>query len=132
MRGSAPQHLRDVGHPGSAAASLMEDDAAQGIALAAEPHDGAEHDHLGADEEITIRKFVELIAEATGLTGEIRQDPTKPDGPPRCALDMGRAGGLFGFEARTSFGSGLGQTVEAHSLTQRRAAETSTVAPASQ
>ncbi|HEY5483849.1 MAG TPA: NAD-dependent epimerase/dehydratase family protein [Propionibacteriaceae bacterium] len=131
-RGSGPQDIKRWGTGSASREVLFVEDAAQVIVLAAEPHDGAEPERLGAGEEITIRKFVELIAEAAGLTGEIRQDPTKPDGPPRCALDMGRAGELFGFEARTSFGGGLGRTVEAHSLTQRRAAETKTVAPASE
>ena len=38
-------------------------------------------------EEITIRELVELIAEVTGFTGEIRWDASKPDGQPRRALD---------------------------------------------
>ena len=66
---------------------------------------------MGTGQEITIRELVELIVEVTGFTGEVRWDPTKPDGQPRRALDTSRARERFGFEANTSFESGLRQTV---------------------
>jgi GDP-L-fucose synthase len=53
-----------------------------------------------------------LIAKLTGFTGEIRWDPSKPDGQPRRCLDTSRAQKEFGFTAKTSFEVGLKQTVE--------------------
>jgi GDP-L-fucose synthase len=100
---------------GTGAASrefLYVDDAAEGIVLAAERYDGAEPVNLGVGHEITIRELIELITRLTGFTGEIRWDPSKPDGQPRRALDTSRARELFGFEARTSFEDGLRRTVE--------------------
>ncbi len=88
------------------------DDAAEGIVLAAERYDGAEPVNLGAGAEITIRELVELIAEATGFTGEIRWDPTKPDGQPRRALDTSRARERFGFGARTPLEDGIDRTID--------------------
>ena len=91
---------------------LYVDDAAEGIVLAAERYDGAEPVNLGAGQEITIRELVELIAQLTGFTGEIRWDATKPDGQPRRALDTRRAREPFGFAARVPFEVGLKATVD--------------------
>jgi GDP-L-fucose synthase len=62
--------------------------------------------------EITIRELVTLVAELTGFSGELRWDPTKPDGQPRRVLDTTRARDLFGFTAQTSFDEGLRRTIE--------------------
>jgi GDP-L-fucose synthase len=121
---SGADHI-DVWGTGSASREfLYVDDAAEGIALAAEHYHGAEPVNLGVGSEITIRELVALIAVLTGFAGEIRWDPTKPDGQPRRTLDTSRARALFGFEARTSFRDGLSRTVEAYRFKQRRAAST--------
>jgi len=86
-------------------------DAAEGIALAAERYNGDEPVNLGSGFEISIRDLVSLIAELTGFTGEIRYDPTKPNGQPRRQLDVSRARDYFGFQAHTSFRDGLRETI---------------------
>jgi len=91
---------------------LYVDDAAEGIALAAERYDGPEPVNLGVGREITIRELVQLIAKLTGFAGEIRWDRSKPDGQPRRALDTSRARDWFGFEAHTPFEEGLRHTIE--------------------
>ena len=103
----------DVWGTGSASREfLYVDDAAEGIVLGAERYDGADPVNLGVGREITIRELVELIAGLTRFEGEIRWDPTKPDGQPRRALDTSRARERFGFVARTSFEDGLRSTIE--------------------
>ena len=84
----------------------------KGIVLGAERYDGAEPVNLGVGHEITIRDLVELIARLTRFEGEIRWDPTKPDGQPRRALDTSRARERFGFVATTSFEDGLRRTID--------------------
>jgi GDP-L-fucose synthase len=91
---------------------LYVDDAAEGIVLAADRYDGAEPVNLGVGREITIKELVELIVRLTEFRGEVRWDPTKPDGQPRRALDTSRAKREFGFEAQTSFEDGLRTTIE--------------------
>jgi GDP-L-fucose synthase len=91
---------------------LYVDDAARAIVLAAERYDGREPVNLGVGSEITIRNLTELIARLTGFGGEIRWDPSKPDGQPRRALDTSRAREAFGFVAGTSFEDGLRTTIE--------------------
>jgi GDP-L-fucose synthase len=90
---------------------LYVDDAARGIVLAAERYDGADPVNLGVGSEITIRDLVETIVRLTGFAGEIRWDPTKPDGQPRRALDTSRARSEFGFRAATAFDEGLRNTI---------------------
>jgi GDP-L-fucose synthase len=86
-------------------------DAAEGIVLAAERYDGREPVNLGVGSEITIHDLVALIVGLTGFQGEIRWDPSKPDGQPRRALDTSRARERFGFEAHTPFEDGLRATI---------------------
>ncbi|MCK9298383.1 MAG: GDP-L-fucose synthase [Methanoculleus sp.] len=99
---------------GTGAASrefLYVDDAAKGIALAAERYDKPDPVNLGAGFEITIRDLATLIADLTGFTGEIVWDTTKPDGQPRRCLDVSRAEREFGFRAKTGFEDGLRATI---------------------
>jgi GDP-L-fucose synthase len=91
---------------------LYVEDAARGIVLAAERYDGREPVNLGVGSEITIRSLTELIARLTNFGGEIRWDPSKPDGQPRRALDTSRARESFGFVAGTSFEDGLRGTID--------------------
>ena len=117
---------RDVVVWGTGSASrefLYVDDAARGIVAAAERYDGAEPVNLGSGEEILIRDLAGRIANAVGFTGELRWDPTKPDGQPRRQLDTSRAYKLFGFRAETPFDEGLRRTVDWY-LAHREEAET--------
>jgi GDP-L-fucose synthase len=94
---------------------LFVDDAAEGIALAAELYDDPDPVNLGVGREITIRELVALTARLAGFSGEVRWDASKPDGQPRRALDTSRARDRFGFVAGTSFEEGLRRTIEWYS-----------------
>ena len=91
---------------------LYVEDAAKGICRAADRYSGAEPVNLGAGFEITIRDLAETIASLMGFRGEIRWDPSKPDGQPRRCLDTTRAAQLFGFRAETRFEDGLRRTID--------------------
>jgi nucleoside-diphosphate-sugar epimerase len=91
---------------------LYVEDAARGIVLAAERYEGREPVNLGVGSEITIRSLTELIVRLTGFQGEVRWDPSKPDGQPRRALDTSRARERFAFVAGTSFEDGLRATID--------------------
>lgn len=91
---------------------LYVEDAASGIVTAAEKMDDPTPINLGTNFEITIRNLVELIAKLTGFTGEIRWDPTKPDGQPRRCLDTERAFQLMQWRAKMPFEEGLKRTIE--------------------
>ncbi len=90
---------------------LYVDDAAEGIAAAAESYGGGEPVNLGSGEEIAIRDLAALVAAETGYRGAIRWDASKPNGQPRRRLDVSRAERLFGFRAATPLREGLARTV---------------------
>ncbi len=90
---------------------LYVEDAARGIRMATERYDGAEPVNLGAGFEITIQDLAELLSRLMDFTGEIRWDPTRPDGQPRRRLDTSRAERLFGFRAEVGFEEGLRRTI---------------------
>lgn len=90
---------------------LYVDDAAEGILLAAEHYNDSEPVNLGSGMEISIKDLVETIAKATGFTGKLVWDTSKPNGQPRRCLDVTRAKEWFGFEAQMPFDEGLKRTV---------------------
>lgn len=100
---------------GTGAASrefLYVEDAAEGIVLATERYSDPEPVNLGTGEEIRIRDLALKIQRLTGFDGEIRWDPSKPDGQPRRQLNTDRARERFGFRARTPFHEGLEKTTQ--------------------
>ncbi|MFA5192410.1 MAG: GDP-L-fucose synthase [Verrucomicrobiia bacterium] len=86
-------------------------DCAEGILLAAERYNKPDPVNLGSGNEISIKQLTEQIVRLTRFTGEIRWDPTKPDGQPRRQLDTQRARREFGFSASTQFETGLTETI---------------------
>ena len=88
------------------------DDAARGIALAAERYDKPEPVNIGSGIEISISRLVEIITKLTGFEGTVNWDASKPDGQPRRCLDVSRARQEFGFEAEMDFEEGLRRTVD--------------------
>ena len=91
---------------------LYVEDAAAAIVLAAEVHVGTEPINLGNDREVTIRETVETIARLVGYEGELRWDPSKPDGQPRRRVDPSRAEDVLGWRAQMPFEDGMRQTID--------------------
>lgn len=87
-------------------------DAAEGILLAAEKHDGPEPINLGSGHEVSIGDLARLVGQVVGYEGRLTFDPTKPNGQPRRRLDTTRAERLLGFRARRSLEEGLRETVD--------------------
>lgn len=108
---SGADHIEAWGTGAASREFIYVDDAARGIVLGAEKLNDSEPVNLGVGQEITIRELTELIARLVGFKGEIRWDPTKPDGQPRRALDTSRARQQLGFEADTDFETGLRTTI---------------------
>ena len=105
------EHIECWGTGSASREFIYAPDAAEGIVLATEKYNGPEPVNIGAGSEITIKDLVEKIAKLTGFEGEIRWDPSKPDGQPRRCLDTSRAEEYFGFEAQTDFDTGLKATI---------------------
>lgn len=62
--------------------------------------------NIGGGTEVSILKLAQQVADIAGYTGEIRTDPTKPDGVPRKLLDNSRMAAL-GWQAKVSLDEGL-------------------------
>ena len=91
---------------------LYVEDAAEGLALAAERYDKPDPVNLGSGMEISIRDLAVTIAGITGFAGRIVWDTAQPNGQPRRCLDVSRAEREFGFRAATPFDAGLRNTIE--------------------
>ena len=77
---------------------IFVEDAAEGIALAAEKYDKSEPVNLGSGYEISIRALAEMITELMGFEGDIVWDTSKPCGQPRRLFDNSMAKREFGFK----------------------------------
>ena len=66
--------------------------------------------NVGTGIDITIHELAEAVAKATGFTGNINWDSTKPDGTPKKQLDVSRLTKL-GWRARIPLAQGLEETV---------------------
>jgi GDP-L-fucose synthase len=91
---------------------LYVEDAAEGIVLGSEGYNQAGPVNLGSGREVSIKELAETIKELTGFSGELKWDPTKPDGQPRRMLDTTKAKELFGFEAQMELEEGLRRTID--------------------
>ncbi|MEM7145918.1 MAG: GDP-L-fucose synthase [Verrucomicrobiota bacterium] len=67
---------------------LHVDDLAKGCFHVMGVEDPPDWVNVGTEEDLTILELAALIAEAVGFEGEIRTDPSKPDGTPQKLMDV--------------------------------------------
>ncbi|MEX1663664.1 GDP-L-fucose synthase family protein [Thioclava sp. 15-R06ZXC-3] len=67
------------------------------------------HINVGSGSDVTIRELAETVANATGFTGKISFDATKPDGTPRKLMDVSRLARL-GWTAKIGLQEGIRET----------------------
>ena len=91
---------------------LYVEDAAEGIAAAAERYEGADPVNLGSGEEISMKTLAETIRTLTGFPGEIVWDTSQPNGQPRRKLDTSRALDRFGWKSTPPLAEGLRRTLD--------------------
>ena len=90
---------------------LHVDDLAKAVAVLLAKYDSDSHINIGSGEDVTIKDLATSIAMATGFTGEIKWDASKPDGTPRKVMDVSRIKAL-GWKPEISLQDGITQTVE--------------------
>jgi len=88
---------------------LHVDDLADACLFLMERHDDPAIVNVGTGEEVTIAELARLVREVVGFEGELRFDPSKPDGTPRKLLDVSRLRGL-GWVAKIGLREGLETT----------------------
>ena len=69
-------------------------------------YSGNETVNAGTGKELSIRELTELVAKTVGYEGEIRWDPSKPNGTPRKLLDVSKAAAL-GWTYKTELEEGI-------------------------
>jgi GDP-L-fucose synthase len=69
------------------------------------------HINVGTGTDISIADLAALVAKATGYTGKITQDPTKPDGTMQKLMDVSRLA-TMGWRARIGLEQGVHETYQ--------------------
>lgn len=67
--------------------------------------------NIGSEEDISIKDLAFLIKDIMGYNGELKFDPSKPDGMPKKLLDSSKAADL-GWKAKTGLRDGLKSTID--------------------
>ena len=73
---------------------LYVDDLAELCVFLMNNYSGNETVNAGTGKELTIKELTELVADVIGYRGEIKWDPSKPNGTPRKLLDVSKATAL--------------------------------------
>lgn len=90
---------------------LYVDDLAEAVVYLMNTYSGSKILNIGVGSDSTIHDLALLIKKIVGYEGELRQDPTKPDGMKQKLLDITRVS-RAGWRAKTSLEDGIRQTVE--------------------
>lgn len=85
---------------------LHVDDLANALVMLMQDYSGSEMINIGSGDEASIADLAKLISDVVGYQGQIRFDPSKPDGTPRKRLDSSLLGTL-GWAPRIDLASGL-------------------------
>ncbi len=67
------------------------------------------HINVGSGTDVTILELAQMVAQVAGYKGEIRTDPSKPDGTPRKLMDVSRLKRL-GWTASITLEQGIADT----------------------
>lgn len=89
---------------------LYVEDAAEGM-LAMARWARPEPLNIGTGREVSVADLAREVARATGFSGPIRFDDSKPDGQPRKVMDCSKAAAALEWTANTSLTDGLARTV---------------------
>jgi GDP-L-fucose synthase len=88
---------------------LHVDDLAQAACFAMEHYEDDAPLNVGVGEDLSIAELAGIVARVVGFSGEMRFDPSKPDGTPRKLLDVSRIQAL-GWRASIPLEEGIAST----------------------
>ena len=91
---------------------LHVDDGAEAMVRGLNAPDSLDPINIGVGKGISILELAQLIGGFVGYQGEIRLDPTKPDGAPHKTVDGTRGGQLLGWTPLTRLSIGVKDTVQ--------------------
>jgi GDP-L-fucose synthase len=85
---------------------LFSEDLGDACVFVMQHYNDSEIINIGSGTEVTIKELAELVKQTVGYEGELRLDPSKPDGTPRKLLDVSKLKTL-GWEYATTLEEGL-------------------------
>jgi GDP-L-fucose synthase len=88
---------------------LHVDDLADALVFLAKRYSDETTINIGSGEEVTIAELARAIARTVGLEGDLAFDASKPDGPARKLVDVGKLNAL-GWKSSISLEAGLAST----------------------
>jgi GDP-L-fucose synthase len=88
---------------------LHVDDLAHAALFLLENYDSGETINIGVGQDLSILELATLVGETVGFTGELVQDPSKPDGTPQKLLDVSRLTTL-GWQSTIELPDGIAST----------------------
>lgn len=91
---------------------LHVDDCADALTQLLKTYSDAEPVNVGSGEDLTIRELAELVCQAVGFEGEIKLDPSKPDGTPRKLMSAARLQAM-GWSPRIGLKDGIADAYRA-------------------
>lgn len=94
---------------------LYADDLGRAVLHLLDRYDGDSWVNVGVGTDISIQGLAEIVAEVAGFEGQIRYDPSRPDGTPRKLLDVSRIRAL-GWRAQISLHEGIKSTYRSYAL----------------
>lgn len=89
---------------------LHVDDMAAATVYLMQNYSGHDFINVGVGSDVSILDLARLVARATGFRGNIRCDPTQPDGTPRKLMDISRLAAL-GWMPSISLERGIADTI---------------------
>ena len=91
---------------------LHVDDCADALTQLLKTYSDAEPVNVGSGEDLTIRELAGLVCQAVGFEGEIKLDPSKPDGTPRKLMSAARLRAM-GWSPRIGLNEGISDAYRA-------------------
>lgn len=91
---------------------LHVDDCADALTQLLKTYSDAEPVNVGSGEDLTIRELAVLVCQAVGFEGEIKLDPSKPDGTPRKLMSAARLQAM-GWSPRIGLKEGISDAYRA-------------------
>jgi GDP-L-fucose synthase len=90
---------------------LYVDDLADACVFLMNKYDESEIINIGTGKDLTIKELAGIIKDVVDYDGELRFDPTKPDGTPRKLLNVEKINNL-GWKAKTDLKTGIKLTYQ--------------------
>jgi GDP-L-fucose synthase len=94
---------------------LHVDDGAQAMILGLDAKSSLDPVNIGIAQGVSILDMAKMIKAMVGYQGEIRLDPSKPDGAPYKTVDGSRGAELLGWSPQIPFDTGVRETIQWYS-----------------